>query len=172
MKTRLLFVLVSLVVFGVSAFAQRSVTNADLERYRDQRVRAENDLRYNYARLGFPSPEELERREMERDRMRNELAARLHDQEVEEQRLIMQYRMAMAASRPQTIVIQSGEDYGDGFLQVGGYYGGYGSFGNGWNYRPRRGGAVQQQGYFGGGQFWPTGPRTFSAPIFQGGRRR
>lgn len=68
----------------LSAFAQtRTVTNADLEKYRQARVKAEREYRENYKRLGMPSPEELERREAERKRETAELSARLRAEQYE-----------------------------------------------------------------------------------------
>ena len=172
MKLRLFFVLVSIFLFAGLVSAQRTVTNADLDKYKDQRVRAESDLRENYARLGFPSPEELDRREAERAKVREDLANRLRQQEVEEARLLMQYQMAAAAAQPRTIVVQTGNGYDDGFVNYGGFgYGGYG-FGN-----RNRGGfrpVQQQSGYYAGGQFWPT-PTVMPqrpVPFIGGGRRR
>ena len=49
------------VVFGLSVtgLAQITVTNADLEKFRAQRLAADRDYRENYDKMGFPSPEEL-----------------------------------------------------------------------------------------------------------------
>lgn len=163
MKLKLRFALVSIFVFCGLLTAQRTVTNADLERYKDQRVRAEDDLRVNYLRLGFPSPEELERREAERDRVRHDLALQIRRNELEEARVLNEWRLAMAAAyanRPQTIVVENGGYYGGGFLQAG-FRPGY------WPGRPR---GFQPTGYYAGGQFWPTGNQTPMRPMF-GGRR-
>lgn len=173
MKLRLLFVLVSIFLFAGFSSAQRTVTNADLNRYKDQRVRAESDLRENYARLGFPSPEELERRDQERAKARQDLALKIRDQELEEARLRLQYQMAAAAARPQTLVVQTGSGYDAGSIIYGGGYGyGLGGFGYGNRY-PRGFRPVQQTGYFAGGQFWsaPTPVRQRPVP-FIGVRRR
>lgn len=56
---RILF-LILLASFTVGA-QTRTVTNAELEKYRVERLKAEDDYRKNYARLGKPSPEEIER---------------------------------------------------------------------------------------------------------------
>lgn len=45
--------------------ARKTVTNDDLEKYRQKRVQAEADYRANYKKLGMPSPEELEQRAAE-----------------------------------------------------------------------------------------------------------
>lgn len=52
---------------AVSAFAQtKTVTNADLEKFRAQRVESERNLRAEYARKGFPSPEQIEQQNRQR----------------------------------------------------------------------------------------------------------
>ncbi|HEX9962979.1 MAG TPA: hypothetical protein VGB00_18750 [Pyrinomonadaceae bacterium] len=70
MKKRILLVLSLILAATGFVFAQtgarKTVTNADLEKFRQKRVQAEADYRANYKRLGLPSPEELEEREAER----------------------------------------------------------------------------------------------------------
>jgi hypothetical protein len=72
MKKRLLFIFVlSFIAVGlVSAQTRRgtkTITNADLEKYRQKRLQSEREYRDNYEKLGFPSPEELQRqRELSR----------------------------------------------------------------------------------------------------------
>ncbi|NOT49124.1 MAG: hypothetical protein HOP17_15445 [Acidobacteria bacterium] len=64
-------------VFPIFAQQARTVTNADLEKYRNKRVQAERDYEQNYARMGFPSPEEL-KKQIEKGRVEREaLSARL-----------------------------------------------------------------------------------------------
>ena len=74
-------------IFSVSAltFAQtKTITNADLESFRQKRLAAEKDLRENYEKLGFPSPRELEK-QIEQSRIeREELAARLQAERIAE----------------------------------------------------------------------------------------
>lgn len=59
----LIFVTASL---AAAQTARKTITNTDLEKYRQARVQAEADYRANYKKLGMPSPEELEQREVER----------------------------------------------------------------------------------------------------------
>ena len=64
MKKRLVFVLCSIFIavgFVSAQTARRTVTNADLEKFRQKRLAAEQNYRDNYERLGFPSPEELQK---------------------------------------------------------------------------------------------------------------
>lgn len=93
-----------ILIFSTSAFmfAQtRTITNADLESFRQKRLAAEKDLRENYEKLGFASPQELER-QIEQSRIeREELAARL---ELEREREL-QYEVE--ALRAQNYYLQS-----------------------------------------------------------------
>ena len=91
MKKRLLFILVFSFIAAVAVSAQtRTVTNDDLEKYRQKRLAAEKDLRENYERLGFPSPEELERQIEQSRADRAELAERLRTESLERERLILE----------------------------------------------------------------------------------
>jgi hypothetical protein len=66
MKKRLLFILGLSLIAVSSAFAQtRTITNQDLEKFRQKRLQAEREYRDNHEKLGFPSPEELEQRREE-----------------------------------------------------------------------------------------------------------
>jgi hypothetical protein len=66
MKTCLLFILCLSLVAAASTFAQnRTITNQDLEKFRQKRLQAEREYKENYEKLGFPSPEELEQRREE-----------------------------------------------------------------------------------------------------------
>jgi hypothetical protein len=73
----LLLILVSIVTVGAQT---RTVTNSDLEKFRQERLKAEEDYRKNYSRLGMPSPDEIEknndRRRLEFEDYSNELRAR------------------------------------------------------------------------------------------------
>jgi len=72
MKERILPVLSLILAATGFVFAQtgarKTITNADLEKFRQKRLQAEADYRANYKKLGMPSPEELEEREAERRR--------------------------------------------------------------------------------------------------------
>ena len=72
----------------VVAFAQtRTVTNSDLEKFRQKRLQAEREYRENYEKWGFPSPEELEARRIESRRELTELSARLEAERLEREAL-------------------------------------------------------------------------------------
>lgn len=81
MKKRLLFILCLTVGLNALSFAQtRTVTNADLEKFRQKRLQAEKEYREKYEELGFPSPEELEKRRVQSQIELEELSERLKEQ--------------------------------------------------------------------------------------------
>lgn len=120
MKEKILLFLCLSLLTALSAVAQtRTVTNSNLEKYRNQRMQAERDLRENYERLGFPSPEELARRQ-EKARMETvELADKLRAERLEREKLAAEIRKAEAAAR----AIQVTSAFG-GYPVASGYYGG------------------------------------------------
>lgn len=76
MKTS--FIVLSILLCVGAGFAQtRTITNLDLEKYRQERLTAERDYRENYEKRGMPSPEELEKRRVEDAKAMAELSARL-----------------------------------------------------------------------------------------------
>jgi len=151
------FICFSLTAAVLMAAQTKTVTNADLSKYSQERVKAEKDLRENYAKLGFSSPEEIELRNKSDAKDRAELSARLRLVELERERVEAERyaaaRIADAYSRStqMEIVTDNGST---------GYFWSYGR-----RYRiPAAHGAYQQPGYFAGGQFWPTGSRTRPQP--------
>ncbi|MFN0140221.1 MAG: hypothetical protein ACKVQW_09065 [Pyrinomonadaceae bacterium] len=165
MTQKLLFVLCFMSATAAINLAQtQTVTNSDLEKYRQDRIKAETELRVNYARLGFPSPEEMARRNAQSAKEAEELSARLQKDELTRERLeaeraAAEYRAAQYYYRaPQQTQITP--SYYDAAYT---YY-----WWNGRRFRiPRLNLPNQQPGYFAGGQFWPTGPRTPSQPLFR-----
>lgn len=87
MNRRLLFISLAGILAVVPVWAQqaakKTVTNADLEKYRQTRQKAEADYRENYKKLGMPSPEELQRLEAERQQLLAEYAARKRAEDAE-----------------------------------------------------------------------------------------
>jgi hypothetical protein len=84
MKQRSLFILfVMLFLSGVAIGQTQTVTGKDLEKFREKRLNAERDYRENYARLGMPSPEELERRRVEDKKVLIDLSEKLRRQHYE-----------------------------------------------------------------------------------------
>jgi hypothetical protein len=155
--TVFLFVLGALSVSGLAQ--TRSITNFDLEKYKTQRVAAEKDLRDNYEKLGFSSPEERAKRDEERKKENAELAARFERERLEQEAADAQARQAAASYATQPQYYNSDPNYSVVYGQ-GGYY-----------YSPRfrdrvRPGTRYQQplGYVGGGMLWPA-PTTTRQPI-------
>jgi hypothetical protein len=84
MKQRSLLILfVMLCLSGFVVGQTRTVTDDDLEKFREKRLKAERDYRENYARLGMPSPEELERRRVEDKKVLIELSDKLRRERYE-----------------------------------------------------------------------------------------
>lgn len=146
---KLLFGVFALFAVVVNVDAQ-TVTNADLEKYRFERLKAEAELRENYTQLGFPSPEERARRDAESVKAAAELSAKLRAERLERERI-----EAARAQQPAQIEIVKGNAGQDLY-----WYTGY------WRVPrwPRR--QYVQPGYFAGGSFWPTGNRTRPRPLF------
>lgn len=81
MKKRTIFVLGFIFIFSGFVLGQtKTVTNADLEKFRQKRLKAEKDYRENYAAMGFPSPAELVKQNEESRRELNEFADQLRQE--------------------------------------------------------------------------------------------
>lgn len=149
------------IILFLSCFAgaqSKTVTNADLEKYREARLNNEREYRENYERLGLPSPEEIDRRREESFRATQELSSKLRAERLESERIDAQRqtndRLALSSyGYGHTRVIQ--ESY-----QLPYFY----SYGFPTRHRSHTG--YTQPGYFAGGQFWPTGPSTKPRPMF------
>jgi hypothetical protein len=159
-----------IVVFSMAFVAEaqravRSVTNADLAKFRDRRVAAEQEYRDNYERLGMPSPEELaDMRERDMD-ARLELAGQLRQARLEKERLELDRarldldvnRLTMEREIADTQIVH--QNYGYGGFYGGGFYGGFGHpgfFGRGFGFENRFPGYVPLRGY----------PRNRLLPMF------
>ena len=128
MKKKLLFLVCLSFLTALSMSAQtKAVTNADLTKFRSQRLTAEKDLRENYERLGFPSPEELRERQ-EKNRIETEqLSAKLRTERFEREKLAAEIRRVELLRQSPLIPLrdyyptQTGRFYGG--LISNGYYG-------------------------------------------------
>ena len=70
----------------VPVFAQtKTVTNADLEKFRQKRLEAERQLREKYAEMGFPSPEEREKQNARQRAELEEVSERFRRERLEAQ---------------------------------------------------------------------------------------
>lgn len=149
MKQKLLFAFC--IILGSSVFVglqTRLVTNADLEKFKLERLKAEAEYRENYARWGFPSPEELDRRR-EQSRVESEaLSVKLRSERLERERTEAERQAreqrAAAYYHYASVLLEQQDSSPLYFLSFGRY---------------RRHPIRQQQypsGYFAGGHFWPT----------------
>jgi len=75
------FFLLAMATFAVAQVP--TVDNFTLEKYQKQRVTAQRDYEQNYARLGFPSPEELDRQREADMNARLQLADQLRQARLE-----------------------------------------------------------------------------------------
>ena len=163
MRKKLLFCFCITLLTVTAASAQgRQITDLDLEKYRVTRVAADKELRENYEKLGFPSPEELERRREKSRVETEELAVKLRADRLEQERVDAQRE---AASRRVTVYSRDVVRQNDWYLSSGYYYSRYVNRFP----RPR---TQEQPGYFAGGQFWPTGAATKPRPLFTRPRNR
>jgi hypothetical protein len=143
------FSLFMCVCLSVVVFSQTpTVTNLDLEKYRIERMMADKEYRENYARLGFPSPEELERQRQEDQAARVELAERLRHARQDQERIQLDRdRLDLDAARLQSEIDANAaaqeqrEGYYGNYPNYGtyGYPGVYGYPGYGGGYRNGRG---------------------------------
>ena len=120
----LLTVFISAICASAQNNSARTITNSDLEKYRQERVKADEDYRQTYAEKGLPSPEELEKREDERQKRLSELSDQLASE-----RRIREYveQMSAAAANNDQQVIYVAQDGNGGYYPI---IGGGGFFGN------------------------------------------
>lgn len=92
-----------------------TVDNFTLDKFKQQRLSAEKDLRENYAKLGFPSPEEMERRRRQDAEENAELLDKLREERLERERIDLErQRLAAEAAQyqgSQPVIIDGGPDY-------------------------------------------------------------
>lgn len=159
MKMRICFLICFILASVVVAVSQtKTVTNFDLEKYAQERVKAEKDLCENYKQLGFASPEEMARRYAADAKEREDLAARLRQERVERERVEAE-REANARATAAYYRYSQSQQRETQYVEPS-YFWSYGR-----RYRvPPQTIQYQQPGYYAGGQFWPTGSRTPQAP--------
>ena len=143
-------------VFGMTltiAAQSKIVTNSDLEKYRELRVKAAADYRENYVKLGFPSPVELDRRNEQDRKDLAQLSVKLRSVRIENERLRAQRESTEQLVSPIYYVVDGDRQYNNDpyFYSYGRQY-----------RRPVRQTSFQN-GYFAGGHFWPT-PGGLNSP--------
>lgn len=102
-------------VVGCAGFAgaqDRTVTNADLEKFKQKRLQAEQDLKAYYAKLGF-TEEDIAKQDAANTKSREELSARIRATRLEQERLEAEARQYEIESAGTTInVVMPNENYG------------------------------------------------------------
>lgn len=125
MNGKSLLLLSFILALSAGALAQtRTITNEDLEKYRQRRLEAERQYRENYERLGFPSPEELERRRIEDEKALIEYSQQLQYERLEREAIEAEREAELLRLQnfyPQT---QNGNGASSG-VYLPGYYGPY-----------------------------------------------
>lgn len=119
MKTTAVLFGLTFVLAATGLGQGRTVTNATLAKFQQQRLAAEREYRDNYERLGFPSPEELDRQREKDLAARLKLAEQLRQERLEKERLELERKSleVEAASAEANIEINL-NDRGS----LGGYY--------------------------------------------------
>jgi hypothetical protein len=120
------------VLFGLalsltlSSYGQTpTVTNWTLEKYKTDRLAAERDYRENYAKMGFPSPEELNRQRDANMDARLKLAEQLRQARLEKERIELE-RQGLALESEE-VIGEASYQAGSGGVYWGAYsFGGYG----------------------------------------------
>jgi protein involved in sex pheromone biosynthesis len=109
-------------ILAVCASAQnnsaKTITNTDLEKYRQQRVKADDEYRRTYAAKGLPSPEELEKREEERQKRLFEFSDQLASERRQREYLELLAAAAANGANNESQVIYLAQDNDGGFYPV------------------------------------------------------
>lgn len=147
---------------SISAQTRHTITNSDLEKYKDARVAAEKDLRENYSRLGFRSPEERAKSDAADAAALTALSQKLRAERVSQEQAAAASEAWAAYYRGQAQLREGSVVY---LPQSTGLYYGYVYYGNRWHFNNVRR-TYQQPGYFAGGNFWTTGTSTRPRPLF------
>lgn len=134
MKKQILLSLSLVLMSAVFGFAQttRTVTNADLEKFRQKREKNEAEYRATYKQRGMPSPEELAEREARRQKDLAEYADRARTQEQQQQQYQIQIPLGQTVVQTVYPAESNGQTYYGG-QSLGSY------FYNGRRYRGSRG---------------------------------
>jgi len=169
-------VLIALATMGVAQVP--TVDNFTLEKFQKQRIAAQRDYQENYARMGFPSPEELDRQRDADMNARLHLADQLRTARLEQERIDIQRRSVeleassidlqyAAMEERQAMEANYGGYNAGGYGYTGGYGAGYGGYGGGYYSNPYGGLGYRRYGYgrlgrfrdpygYGFGNQWPV----------------
>lgn len=146
-KQILLFVGFVFIAANVVPAQTRTVTNSDLEKFRQKRVQAEQEYRENYEKLGLPSPEELDIRREQNGRDLAALSERLRNENLEREKIEREdaYRQAQieylrgSANQYNQSAYNGNGYYSSGYFGAYPYYGFQSGYYNN-NYNNRFGG--------------------------------
>lgn len=134
--------------------AKRTVTNADLEKFRQKRLAAEKSYRDNYERLGFPSPEELEARNEQDSKDLSKLSARIEKENYEREQLRRSEEYRREQETLRIIHYNQGANYRNGYYPPF-YSGGFVGYGYSNGFYNNNFGNFGKFGRFGrGGSFY------------------
>ena len=151
--------------FAAVGFGQvRTVTNSTLQKFQQKRLDAERDYRDNYARMGFPSPEDLDRQRDADMAARLQLAEQLRTARLEKERIDLE-RQGLAL---QAAALERERESNDGYYNgyYGGFVGGYGGFfSNGGFFDGRFGDRRGRFRGFSGGGYRATPFEVYPNPI-------
>jgi len=162
MKTIAVFVCVffSFAAVALGQVAMRTVTNADLDRFAQQRIEADRQYRETYASRGMLSPEELRARNDERIRDTIELGNQLRSDELERLRIALEAEAQELQAQEMRYQYQNSlPTYYPNDNTIYGYsdYGFYGDRRSERRSRDRRFPSVYGPGgYVSGGTLWPV----------------
>lgn len=160
--------LLALATIGVAQVP--TIDNFTLEKFQKQRLAAERDYRANYAQMGFPSPEELDRQRDEDLAARIQIAdqlrqARLEGEKIELERRSLDLQQAALEERQLAREAEYAAYAYNSNAGYQGYYGGTGGYGgyysdpyygyNGRRYGSRWGRYDRRYG-FGLNGLWPV----------------
>ena len=125
-------------VFGCVGFADaqaKTVTNADLEKFKQKRIQAEEGLKNYYQKLGL-TEEDVAKKQADENKAREELSARLRASRLEQERLEAEARQreAEANATPVTVIVEAQGGVNPGYYT---YSSPYYRRGGRW-YRPSR----------------------------------
>ncbi len=146
MKKQIVVLLGLIFSLSIIATAQKkTVTNADLEKYRQKRLQADQKYRENYERLGMPSPEELEKKRLADEKSLIEFSHRLEVQRLEREAAEAEAQSQALWTQNQYLQSRQTGDYG---YQSGGYYYGYSPYVYGYG-NTNRSGVYRRNNYSG-----------------------
>ena len=112
MLRRSIFVLCFVMLLsGLAAAQSRTVTNADLQKFKEQRLKAERGLKVYYAEYGMTEAE-VAKREAADAKAREELSARLRSERLDREWLEHE-RMEREQTPPQVNVVLPQQEHND-----------------------------------------------------------